>query len=340
LLAGTKIISTPHNPSSTPAHCCGGYLKRGAIGPVKKGVNTGCRCRVLFTFTVYTGNHIPASAKTNAFRLPISKAMHLDLQQTVILVTVGLLLSALVLGITLFRTYRYEKADRLKRQRYDDTEQEKKLLHARLEVREQTFNIISEEIHDNVGQMLSLAKIQLSMIESRFGTGDTHIEELKKTLNTVTADLREIASGLNGNTIKTFNLPEIVHNLAARINECNTTRIIVNTQGKERKITDKAKFVCFRVIQEIIQNCLKHAKASSVWVQLMYMDDFLHVSIEDNGIGFAVDSSLRSGRGLGLQNIYNRISLVNGLANISSQPLKGTQVALRIPYAASFTLAE
>jgi two-component system, NarL family, sensor kinase len=206
------------------------------------------------------------------------------------------------------------------------------VFQAKLEVREQTFNQISEEIHDNIGQLVSLAKIQLSMIEPYLGKEYKRINPLKETLINVSEELRLLAKGLNSNHIRNFGLVEIIQNLAGRINGCDSSKVEVVVNGIEQSISDNAKFIAFRLLQEIVQNCLKHSKAAMIKIDLFYSDQMLKLNIEDDGVGFDINNEKLKTKGLGLQNIRRRIKLIGGIATITSSPLKGTKVVLQIPY--------
>ena len=205
------------------------------------------------------------------------------------------------------------------------------LFKTKLQIREQTFNMISEEIHDNIGQMLSLAKVQLAILENSVGKGTSQVEQLKETLQTVSSELRQMARGLSGDHVKSFTIIELVSNLAARINECNVTSVELTTTGERRALPEREKFIVFRIIQESLQNCLKHACAKHIQIEFQFNTNGLNVYIEDDGKGFDINEELLRSGGLGLQHIRERMKLIGGNAGISSQPSAGTRVLLQLP---------
>lgn len=191
--------------------------------------------------------------------------------------------------------------------------------------------MVSEEIHGNIGQMLSLAKIQLAMLENTVGKGIKQVEQLKGTLQTVSVELRQMARGLSGEHVKAFTIMELVNNLAARINECNVTNVEISTTGEVRLLPDREKFVVFRIIQELLQNSLKHARAKLIQIEFQFSTTGLNVYIEDDGKGFDSNERQLHSSGLGLQHIRERMRRVGGTAGISSQPAAGTMVLLQLP---------
>jgi two-component system NarL family sensor kinase len=207
------------------------------------------------------------------------------------------------------------------------------LLQSQLEIQEQTFNTISQEIHDNVGQILSVAKMQVSIIEQKEVKDFQTLKELRENIGQALNDLRDIAKGLSTERIKLFSLHEIVAYEVQRINRTGVLSIHIDVEGNEQQLQEQKKLILFRIIQESIQNVIKHARASVVKVLFHYLETKLDISITDNGIGFNVLSTLQKNSGLGLQNIINRAKLIGGNADISSVVDEGTNIKLSIPYA-------
>jgi two-component system, NarL family, sensor kinase len=209
---------------------------------------------------------------------------------------------------------------------------EEELLKSRLEIQEHTFNHISQEIHDNVGQILSLAKIQLNILDEKDELDRSLLEDAQENISKAMNDLRDIAKGLSSERIQILNLEETVAYELQRVNKTGLLQVTVEVQGAEQKIDDQKKLIIFRIIQECFQNIFKHAFASSVKVEFDYGQDSLVVVVIDNGKGFVVPSSGGREKGLGLQNIVHRATLIGGTITIESTPDQGTKISLRIPY--------
>ncbi len=104
------------------------------------------------------------------------------------------------------------------------------------------------------------------------------------------------------------------------------------TEGVLVELESRKKLILFRIIQECIQNCIKHAAATQLWIGLSWLSDCIRVSVRDNGRGFDPASVEEGCRGQGLDNIRNRVRLTGGTHEIDSQVGKGTQITLTIPY--------
>jgi hypothetical protein len=206
------------------------------------------------------------------------------------------------------------------------------LLQSQLEIQEQTFNSISQEIHDNVGQILSLAKVQLNII----GEGETVNQELltdaKENISKALTDLRDVAKGLSSDRIRVLGLDEAIQQEVTRINRAGILSIQFETNGQVRAIEDQKQLILYRVIQECIQNIIKHANANAVAVDFNYREHCLRIMVSDNGKGFNFQEEQLNHHGLGLMNLYKRMELIGGHVKIESVPGQGTKVHIKLPY--------
>jgi two-component system, NarL family, sensor kinase len=207
------------------------------------------------------------------------------------------------------------------------------LLKSRLEIKEETLNNVSHEIHDNVGQMLTLAKVQLNLIEHNQEADKEKLAELKDTLGQAMTDLRNIAKNLNSEKVQLSSLPESIASHVSRITKTGITDISMTIEGTEQKIDDQKKLILFRMLQEGLQNIIKHSNATRVHIGFNYKSSCLDITISDNGIGFDVNEMAGKNDGLGLQNIMSRAALIGGRVTISSAAGKGTNMLITTPYA-------
>lgn len=206
------------------------------------------------------------------------------------------------------------------------------LLQSKIEIQEETFNGISKEIHDNVGQILSLAKVQLSIVEkTHFSTNHEVLGDLKESISMAMVDLRDIAKSLSSDRIKLNSLSEITNHELQRISRLGTCQVVFCTEGKEQAIEEQNKLITFRIIQESLQNILKHAKAQKIEISFHFQTDCLICQIKDDGVGFAIQQ-FDTVDGSGLLNMSNRAKLIGGQLSIQSEFEKGTLLTLTIPY--------
>jgi signal transduction histidine kinase len=209
---------------------------------------------------------------------------------------------------------------------------QKQILQSQLEMQEQTFNTISQEIHDNVGQILSLAKVQLSIIDETTVSNKDLLIEAKENVSHAMSDLRDIAKSLSTDRIQQISLVQIVQHEADRINKSGIINVTVEVKGSIKDTTEQKKLILFRIIQESLQNTLKHANANTIDILFAFENDMLLIAINDNGKGFDSNKALQHKTGLGLQNIINRAALIGGVATINSEINQGTEITLHIPY--------
>jgi len=259
-----------------------------------------------------------------------------DTKNQVIFTIVAVILILLFLGIlflVMLFYYNNKKGQMSKEQQLMKATFEKQLLESKLEIQEQTFDMISQEIHDNVGQILSLAKVQLGILEQRQIIEGDLVSNVKESISQAMTELRDIAKSLSSERLQLLSLPESIAQEIRRINRSGFIKITAQVEGTERNVPDQQKLIAFRMVQEGFQNIIKHAGASDVKVSIRYQEEWLHISIFDNGTGFNPEEELKKREGLGLQNILRRATLVGGKANIISKPGEGTTLEIQIAYA-------
>jgi len=203
--------------------------------------------------------------------------------------------------------------------------------NARNEIQQATLNTISQEIHDNVGQLLSLTKMQLNLLEQSPDKDDNLVRDAKDNISKAMTDLRDLAKGMSSDRIKLLGLFDSVVQEASRINKVGSFQVDVSSIGNKQEPEHQKQLVLFRVIQECFQNIIKHAKANHVLVSFNYQPNSFDVLITDDGVGFDYHPGSPSSEGLGLMNIFNRIHLVGGEVTLNSAPGAGTSVHIKVP---------
>ncbi len=258
-----------------------------------------------------------------------------DKYKEVLIVLVACIALFIILAsIILLFLFLYMRRKYLQRKQVADMELQFKetTLRAQLEIQEQTFQAISQEIHDNVGQLLSLAKVQVNIMAEKRAVDEDLIHDIRNNIGQAMTDLRDLSHSMNSDRIRSGLIHNILRQEAERINRSGVLRAGVSVEGEAKDLEAQKKLILFRIIQESIQNCIKHAKASAIDVRFSYHTEKLLVSIHDDGKGFDPADALISGHGQGLENIRTRIRLAGGVHYIQSLPGKGTHITLTIPY--------
>ncbi|MBO9729574.1 MAG: hypothetical protein J7623_13130 [Chitinophaga sp.] len=249
-----------------------------------------------------------------------------------IIAIIGVLLFLGILFLVMLLYYNNKKMQMTQATLQMKNDFDQQLLRSRLEIQDEIFNTISQEIHDNVGQTLSLAKIQVSIIDQQKIPDKKMLQEVKDSIGRAMTDLRDIAKSLSGERIQLLGLSDCVAEELERLKKTGTINTSLTIIDSDQKPGYQQKLILFRVLQELIQNILKHANASEVTVQIDYNDP-LKIVIQDNGIGFDVPTIQEGKQGLGLQHIKKRVALLNGSIQINSIINNGTHITLIIPYA-------
>jgi two-component system NarL family sensor kinase len=206
------------------------------------------------------------------------------------------------------------------------------LLKSQLEIQEFSFNAISMEIHDNVGQTLSLLKMQLNIIGQKASLDQKILSEAKISVSKAMSDLRDIAKGLNTDRITMTSLSDMVANELQRIGNTGVINVHIQIENQEIEIKNGKKLILFRIIQECLQNIIKHAQATKLEVHFNYLPDKLSITVADNGSGFNVLLAQENQQGLGLQNIFKRANIIGGEAILDSVIKQGTTILIFSPY--------
>ena len=258
-----------------------------------------------------------------------------DAKDQVVFTIVAVIIILLFLGVlflVMLFYYNNKKGQMSKEQQLMRATFEKQLLESKLEIQEQTFGMISEEIHDNVGQLLSLAKVQLGILEQKQMVDGEIFGNVKECISLAMTELRDIAKSLSSERVHQLSLQDSIGHEIRRINRAGFIQVEAIIEGREKDIPDQHKMISFRIVQEGFQNIIKHAGATEVKLLIRYGEDAMYITIQDNGKGFDPETELKKREGLGLQNILRRASLVGGKAEINSKPGEGTTLQIQMNY--------
>ena len=227
----------------------------------------------------------------------------------------------------------YKKRQNLNQKKISDLNQE--LLQSQLEIQEQTLHKISQEIHDNIGQVLSLAKLTIGTIDPNQPEGiQQRVNDSRNLVGKAIHDLRDLSRSMNTAYISEMGLLRSIEYEVEMIRKTGKYNIVLNVDGKPVKLDGQKELILFRIIQEVLNNILKHADAKTVTIQVSYEPQHFSITITDDGKGFDItllDNGKNSTFGLGLRNMQNRAQLVGASFSLASIPGKGTTVSISLP---------
>lgn len=209
---------------------------------------------------------------------------------------------------------------------------EKEILEAQLEMQELTMKNIAQEIHDNIGQTLSLAKLHLNTIKTENATDlPEKIVNTKGLVSKALLDLRSLSKTLHTEAVLANGLKEAVETELRQIEKAGVFQTTLTVSGMPIVIDSQKELILFRAVQEALNNAIKHSGADTIEVHLQYTPTGLLVAVKDNGKGFEAETP---DKGSGLRNMRNRAKLIGGTMQIGSlQP--GTEIRLNLPIIAA-----
>ncbi|MEO6070992.1 MAG: PAS domain S-box protein [Chitinophagaceae bacterium] len=210
-----------------------------------------------------------------------------------------------------------------------ELEKQKVISKATIETQEQERGEIGKELHDNVNQVLTTTKLYLELSQSNPELKDDLIAKSAKNVMFVIDEIRQLSRSLMNPSIGDLGLVDTIKDLIENINITRKIHIIMDhSEDVEMGLSDNIKLMIFRIIQEALNNAVKHAKATTVLLTLRNLKGHIQLNIFDDGIGF--ESQLIK-KGAGLRNIQNRVYLANGALTINSAPGKGCKLIIDIP---------
>ncbi|WP_272151622.1 sensor histidine kinase [Tenacibaculum aiptasiae] len=238
-----------------------------------------------------------------------------------ILIVATLLIAIIIVFlVTLFSVFQQRKNKLLVERAENRKRYERELAETQIEIREETLRNISWELHDNIGQLLTLAKIQMQHASPE------NIEEIADTIAKSLTEIRALSKSINPDFINAIKLREAIELELKRFNRLNYIESSFEVEGEEREINQKHGIIIFRILQEFFSNTIKHSKATKLEVFLNYKEDAIEIEAKDNGVGFEM-KKVRL-KGIGLQNIKARAKLINAEAKFKSEPQKGTSLII------------
>jgi two-component system, NarL family, sensor kinase len=208
---------------------------------------------------------------------------------------------------------------------------QQEVLKTQLEIREQTLTNISQEIHDNIGQVLSLAKLNLNTLQLEQPEQEGLINDTKDLVSKAIGDLRDISKSLNADRLVKIGLPEALRADVNLLKKNGSYMTVLRIEGNEIRFDTQKEIVLYRLVQEAINNIIKHAQAKSIEINLNFTPESLELAVIDDGKGFDMEAMIEKGGGSGLKNMTNRARLIDATFDMTSTPGVGTRIQIRLP---------
>jgi signal transduction histidine kinase len=245
----------------------------------------------------------------------------------------ALVLGAIIAGASVFRISSLEKESAAHQKVSELAEERLRHLSQQLvSSQEQERKALSRELHDEIGQLLTALRMELGNMErgrAQGGESDPHLDQAKKLAESTLRTTRDIAMGLRPAMLDVLGLGPALEWQAREFSRRYNTPIRLEVDGDLRDVPDPHRTYLYRIVQEGLTNCARHAQAKNIHVKLEDSSGKLSVLVEDDGVGF--DQHRGVAYGLGLLGITERVRELCGQLSIQSEPGKGTRIAVVLP---------
>lgn len=240
--------------------------------------------------------------------------------------------SSILLLITLFivmlvMAYLRRDLKHLKEKETMEEDFEKQLLQSQLETQEETLNQLSIEIHDNVGQLLNSTKLLIGLTQRSLTEPPETLLMADDTLAKAIQELRSLSKALNKEWLQQFNFIENLEAEITRINAAKNLQIHL-FRPSALSLEPDVQTILFRIVQEVLQNSIKHARAKNIEIKIKEDQHQLTIYIADDGTGF---DEAQTSKSVGILNIKHRTKLLGGTVEWKSSITNGTSVTIQLP---------
>lgn len=236
----------------------------------------------------------------------------------ILLISIGLLFFVAFFFRSKKNTQLKEQANKM---RYEQA-----LASTKTEVRSNTLSYISKELHDNVGQLLAIAKRYSGNLKNDFG--NEKLTELDNILLQTASEVRHISKSLSEQGKTDFSLIDALQQDIARIEKLGLIQFATSIQEYDTPLTSDQEVILFRIMQEFISNTLKHSEATQIRLSLKSTDEWVQLALFDNGIGY---TPAPGNSGSGLKNMQARADMLAAKLLLQSEINNGTSLHLSIP---------
>ncbi|WP_165899465.1 sensor histidine kinase [Roseivirga ehrenbergii] len=220
-------------------------------------------------------------------------------------------------------------------------QQQTKTLEAMVEGQEQERKRIAKELHDHFGSLMATVKVNLTTVASNKEVtpeSEQQMQHLAKLVDQACVDIRSLSHSMHVGISEAFGLVPALRDLANSISQSGKIQVSFHSSNCAEKLDSTIEITAYRVIQELVSNVLKHAKATKLTIQLTCLEDIINIIVEDNGRGFDADFLMKNSQGMGLKSLQERITELHGEFEVDSRSEKGTTVIIDLPISIEQTL--
>ena len=203
------------------------------------------------------------------------------------------------------------------------------LTKSKIEIKEQTLTNVSRELHDNIGQILSVALMHMNIIiESEDHYSKNDLKNIKELVNKSLNEIRLLSKIMNGDIFLNTSFISAISEDLERIKQLKKIKCKLNIDGEIQTINKEHETIIYRILQEAISNILRHSHSDTITINILFSKNNCKIDIIDTGKGFDIE---KSPKGSGLSNIETRADLIGANFTIHSDENKGTVLMIDYP---------
>jgi two-component system, NarL family, sensor kinase len=245
-------------------------------------------------------------------------------------ILIGSIAVLLLLGFLVFRIYHQKQ--QLQSQKIIDLEKDKQLMtaDAMLKGQEEERSRLAKDLHDGLGGILTGAKLSFINMKDNLIMTEENSSVFEKSLDMIDISIRElrrVAQNLMPEALLKLGLDKAIKDYCNAIQRSSQINLIYQSFGMESRFAENTEIIIYRIIQELLNNVMKHAGAKRIFLQIVRENERLHITLEDDGKGFDVNG-LAENKGSGWNNIRSRVDYLKGNLDLKSESNKGTWVNL------------
>ena len=211
---------------------------------------------------------------------------------------------------------------------------EKMFLNAIIQTEEKERKRFAKDLHDGLGPLLSTVKMSVSALSQleQDSSSKEIVNNTELVINEAIKSLKEISNNLSPHVLDNFGLLRAITNFSNKINTTKAVRIAIDSNLKDDRFDSNTEVVLYRVLCELINNTIKHARAKNIRINLNKEENYITIVYKDDGRGFDVNriTELPSGSGMGISNVFSRINSLKGEISVESEKNKGTLAFIKV----------
>ena len=267
------------------------------------------------------------------------QSLNINQKSTLNYFLAGALAAFLLVAFLGYRNLRHrhqlvKQKEALQQQQIRELEKDRQLVavDSMLKGQEEERSRLAKDLHDGLGGLLSGVKFSLRNMKDNLVMTPENMVVFERSLDMIDTsikELRRVAHNMMPEMLTKFGLDEALKEYCNAINTTKLLTVKYQSVGMESRIANAAEIIVYRIVQELLNNTMKHASATEVFVQLVRQENRLNIVVEDNGKGFDT-SILKDGKGAGLVSIQSRVDYLKGQLDIHSSAGKGTLVNIEL----------